>query len=226
LATNKLESVIKRLFQIDHLEMVRIGSRYPVVLPQRIDDELCDMLSKYGPIWFNTHFNHPNEVTPEAAKACQKLLRAGVPMNNQTVLLRGINDSLETQLELSHRLLKARVRPYYLFQCDEVQGTEHLRTPVETGLKIIEGMRGHTSGLAVPTFVIDLPQGGGKVSLQPDYVLSRTPERLILRNYQGHIHTFRNPAAVQTEPEVLAMLGVEPKAEEVVADENRTLVRS
>jgi lysine 2,3-aminomutase len=226
LATSKLESVISRLFQIDHLEMVRIGSRYPVVLPQRIDDELCEMLSKYGPIWFNTHFNHPNEVTPEAAKACQKLLRAGLPMNNQTVLLRGINDSVETQLELSHRLLKARVRPYYLFQCDEVQGTEHLRTPVETGLKIIEGMRGYTSGLAVPTFVIDLPQGGGKVSLQPDYLLSRTPERLILRNYQGHIHTFRNPGIVQAEPEVTVAGMAEPKVEEVVMHENRTLVRS
>ena len=115
--------------------MIRIGSRYPVVLPQRIDDELCDMLSKYGPIWFNTHFNHPNEVTPEAAKACDKLLRAGVPVNNQTVLLRGINDSVETQMKLSHKLLKSKVRPYYLFQCDEVQGTEHLRTPVETGIK-------------------------------------------------------------------------------------------
>ena len=225
LATSKLESVIKRLFQIDHLEMVRIGSRYPVVLPQRIDDELCEMLSKYGPIWFNTHFNHPNEVTPEAARACQKILRAGVPMNNQTVLLRGINDRVETQLELSHSLLKARVRPYYLFQCDEVQGTEHLRTPVETGLKIIEGMRGHTSGLAVPTFVIDLPQGGGKVSLQPDYVLSRTPERLILRNYQGHIHTFRNPAAIPSGVGTPVEPAAEPKVE-VVVDENRTLVRS
>ncbi len=195
LSTQKLESVIARLRQIEHVEMIRIGSRYPVVLPQRIDDELCEMLSKYGPIWLNTHFNHPNEVTPEAAKACDKLLRAGVPVNNQTVLLRGINDTVETQLKLSHNLLKSKVRPYYLFQCDEVQGTEHLRTPVETGLKIIEGMRGHTSGLAVPTFVIDLPQGGGKVSLQPDYVLSHTKERLILRNYQGKIITFRNPQA-------------------------------
>jgi lysine 2,3-aminomutase len=225
LATSKLESVIRRLFQIDHLEMVRIGSRYPVVLPQRIDDELCEMLSKYGPIWFNTHFNHPNEVTPEAAAACQRLLRAGLPMNNQTVLLRGINDNTETQLELSHRLLKARVRPYYLFQCDEVQGTEHLRTPVETGLKIIEGMRGFTSGLAVPTFVIDLPQGGGKVSLQPDYILSRTPERLILRNYQGNIHTFRNPGAEQPGNTVVIGAPLVSKAE-VVADDNRSLVRS
>jgi lysine 2,3-aminomutase len=164
-------------------------------------------------------------VTPEAARACQKLLRAGLPMNNQTVLLRGINDNVETQLELSHRLLKARVRPYYLFQCDEVQGTEHLRTPVETGLKIIDGMRGHTSGLAVPAFVIDLPQGGGKVSLQPDYVLSRTPERLILRNYQGHIHTFRNPATAQPEIEVSPVPLAEPRVEAVV-DANRTLVRS
>jgi lysine 2,3-aminomutase len=220
LSTDRLERVLYKLRKIEHLEMIRIGSRYPVVLPQRIDSELCDMLSKYGPIWFNTHFNHQNEVTPEAARACDMLLRAGVPVNNQTVLLRGINDSVETQLKLSHSLLKAKVRPYYLFQCDEVQGTEHLRTPVETGLKIIEGMRGHTSGLAVPTFVIDLPSGGGKVSLQPDYVLSHTKERLILRNYQGRIITFRNPGAeTQTEK-------VEPQIKEAVANENRALVRS
>jgi lysine 2,3-aminomutase len=212
LSTRKLESVITRLHQIDHVEMIRIGSRYPVVLPQRIDDELCEMLSKYGPIWLNTHFNHPNEVTPEAAKACDKLLRAGVPVNNQTVLLRGINDTVETQLKLSHYLLKSKVRPYYLFQCDEVQGTEHLRTPVEAGLKIIEGLRGYTSGLAVPTFVIDLPQGGGKVSLQPDYVLSHTKERLILRNYQGKIITFRNPEADASQ----ARLGPQTQREEVV----------
>jgi lysine 2,3-aminomutase len=213
LSTEKLESVLARLRKIEHLDMVRIGSRYPVVLPQRIDAELCDMLSQYGPIWFNTHFNHPNEMTPEAARACDRLLRAGVPMNNQTVLLRGINDKVETQLKLSHALLKAKVRPYYLFQCDEVQGTEHLRTPVETGLKIIEGLRGHTSGLAVPTFVIDLPSGGGKVSLQPDYVLSHTKERLILRNYQGRIITFRNPAS-------------DPQTEVVTANEFRDLIRS
>jgi lysine 2,3-aminomutase len=221
LSTQRLESVISKLRQIEHLEIIRIGSRYPVVLPQRIDDELCEMLSKYGPIWLNTHFNHPNEVTPEAARACEKLLRAGVPVNNQTVLLRGINDNVETQLKLSHNLLKARVRPYYLFQCDEVQGTEHFRTPVDTGIKIIEGMRGYTSGLAIPFFVIDLPQGGGKVSLQPDYVLSHTSERLILRNYQGHIHTFRNPGA-----DLPGKIVVEPQQEEAVVDEDRTLVRS
>jgi len=193
LSTKRLESVIAKLRQIDHVEIIRIGSRFPVVLPQRIDDELCEMLSKYGPIWLNTHFNHPREITPEAAKACDRLLRAGVPVNNQSVLLKGINDSVETQLKLCQGLLKIKVRPYYLYQCDEVQGTEHLRTPVETGLKILEGMRGHTSGLAVPTFVIDLPDGGGKVPLQPNYVKSFADEGLLLRNYQGHIFQYRNP---------------------------------
>jgi lysine 2,3-aminomutase len=220
LSTEKLERVLSQLRKIEHLEIIRVASRYPVVLPQRIDDELCDMLSRYGPVWFNTHFNHPNEVTPEAAKACDQLLRAGLPVNNQTVLLRGINDTVETQMKLSHALLKAKVRPYYLFQCDEVQGTEHLRTPVEAGLKIIEGMRGHTSGLAVPTFVIDLPSGGGKVSLQPDYVLSYTKERLILRNYQGRIITFRNPGVDLTRKKA------EPQLEKAIANEGRALVRS
>jgi len=219
LGTDKLEKVLYKLRKIEHLEIIRIGSRYPAVLPQRIDSELCDMLSKYGPIWLNTHFNHPNEVTPEAAKACDRLLRAGVPVNNQTVLLRGINDNVETQLRLSHNLLKAKVRPYYLFQCDEVQGTEHLWTPVETGLKIINGMRGHTSGLAIPAFVIDLPGGGGKIPLQPEYVLSQTRERLIVRNYQGRIFTFRNPGCQEEGKEIKPEI-------QVIANENRTLVRS
>ena len=191
LSTRRLEEVISSLRRIDHVEIIRIGSRYPVVLPYRIDNELCDMLSEYGPIWLNTHFNNPREITPDSAKACDKLLRAGVPVNNQTVLLRGINDNVDTMKKLCQGLLRIKVRPYYLFQCDEVRGTEHLRTPVETGINIIDGMRGYTSGLAVPTFVIDLPSGGGKVPLQPDYVLSHTKERLILRNYQGHIMTFR-----------------------------------
>lgn len=193
LSTGHLESVIARVREIKHVEIIRIGSRYPVVLPQRIDAELCDMLSKYGPIWLNTHFNHPREITPEAAAACLRLLRAGVPVNNQTVLLRGINDNVETITELCHGLLKARVRPYYLFQCDEVQGTEHLRTPVETGIRIIEGMRGFTSGLAIPTFVVDLVQGGGKVPLQPNYVLSLTGDEVLLKNYEGKVFRYRNP---------------------------------
>jgi len=193
LSTQRLESIISMIRTIKHVEIIRIGTRFPVVLPQRIDEELCAMLAKYEPIWLNTHFNHPREITAESAKACDRLLRSGVPVNNQSVLLRGVNDDVRTQLALCHGLLKIKVRPYYLFQCDEVQGTEHLRTPVESGIKIIEGMRGHTSGLAVPTFVIDLPQGGGKVPIQPDYALTQTDDELILRNYQGDVFHYRNP---------------------------------
>jgi lysine 2,3-aminomutase len=193
LSTQRLEAVLSGLRQIEHVEIIRIGSRCPVVLPQRIDDELCGMLSKYGTIWLNTHFNHPNEITPEAALACDRLVRSGIPVNNQTVLLKGVNDNVETQMKLSHGLLKIKVRPYYLFQCDEVQGTEHLRTPVETGINIIEAMRGHTSGLAIPTFVIDLPQGGGKIPVQPNYVLIQTKQELIVRNYKDRIFCYRNP---------------------------------
>ena len=193
LSTGHLEKVISGLRQIEHVEIIRIGTRFPVVLPQRIDSELCSMLSQYGPIWLNTHFNNHREVTPASAAACDRLLRAGIPVNNQTVLLRGVNDSLEEQMSLVHALLKIKVRPYYLFQCDEVQGTEHLRTPVETGLEIIKGLRGHTSGLGVPTFVIDLPGGGGKVPVQPDYVLKRNGKELVLRNYENKIFRFRNP---------------------------------
>ncbi len=193
LSTQRLEGVLASLRHIEHVEIIRIGTRFPVVLPQRIDDELCAMLSKYGPIWLNTHFNHYQEITPEAAAACDRLTRAGVPVSNQAVLLRGINDTVKTQLKLCHELLRAKIRPYYLFQCDEVQGTEHLHTPVQVGVKIIEKMRGYTSGLAIPTFVIDLPGGEGKVPLQPNYLLSQTEEELILKNYQGRVFSFRNP---------------------------------
>ncbi len=193
LSTSHLGNVISEMRKINHVEIIRIGSRLPVVLPQRIDDELCAMLSEYGPIWLNTHFNHHREITPESSAACDKLVRSGVPVNNQSVLLRGVNDSIEVQRKLCQGLLKIKVRPYYLYQCDEVQGTEHLRTPVETGLKIIEGLRGHTSGLAVPTFVIDLPDGGGKVPLQPNYVLRYNMEELALRNYEGNLFRYRNP---------------------------------
>ena len=193
LSTRHLEDIISRIREIRHVEIVRIGTRFPLVLPQRIDYELCAMLAKYGPIWLNTHFNHIREITPEAAEACDRLVRSGVPVNNQSVLLRGVNDSVGAQTELCHGLLRIKVRPYYLFQCDEVQGTEHLRVPVEVGIKIIKGMRGHTSGLAVPTFVIDLPQGGGKVPIQPNYVLVHTKDELVLRNYQNGIFHYRNP---------------------------------
>ena len=193
LSTQRLEEVLASLRRIEHVEIIRIGSRYPVVLPQRIDDELCSMLSKYGPIWFNTHFNHYREITPESKAACDRLVRAGVPVNNQSVLLKGVNDTVEKQLKLCQGLLRIKVRPYYLFQCDEVQGTEHLHTPVQTGIDIIKGMRGFTSGLAVPTYVIDLPGGGGKVPMQPNYVLSQNDDELILRNYEGRLFNFRNP---------------------------------
>ena len=207
LSTHYLEDIISKLRSIKHVEIIRIGTRYPVVLPQRIDDELCAMLSKYGPIWLNTHFNHPREITPEATEACDRLLRSGVPVHNQSVLLRGVNDTVETMLALCQGLLRAKVRPYYLFQCDEVQGTEHLRTPVEVGVKIIEGMRGHTSGLAVPTFVVDLPQGGGKVPLQPDYVLSKTKQELLLRNYNGRVFRYRNPGQLGCREEDVVLAG-------------------
>jgi lysine 2,3-aminomutase len=193
LSTQHLESIISRIREIPHVEIIRIGSRFPVVLPQRIDEGLCSMLSRYGPIWLNTHFNHYREITPEAAAACDRLIRSGVPVNNQSVLLRGINDTVEAQTRLCHGLLRIKVRPYYLFQCDEVEGTEHLRTPVETGIRIIEGMRGQTSGLAIPTLVVDLPHGGGKVPLQPNYVMAQDERELTLRNYQNEIFHYRNP---------------------------------
>ncbi len=197
LSTQRLEEVLAGIRTIKHVEIIRIGTRVPVVLPQRIDDELCNMLSKYGPIWLNTHFNHPSELTAEAAKACDRLVRAGVPVNNQSVLLKGVNDNVQTQLKLCQGLLKIKVRPYYLFQCDDVQGTEHFWTPVETGINIIQGMRGFTSGLAVPTFVIDLPNGGGKIPVQPDYILERSPEELTVRNYQGTIIHYANPSGAK-----------------------------
>ncbi|MBN1643848.1 MAG: KamA family radical SAM protein [Dehalococcoidales bacterium] len=203
LSTPRLESIIAKIRAIEHVEIIRIGTRFPVVLPQRIDTELCDMLSKYGPIWLNTHFNHYNEITTEAMQACDRLVRSGVPVNNQSVLLRGVNDSVDIQLKLCHSLLKSKVRPYYLFQCDEVQGTEHLRTPVETGIKIMAGLRGYTSGLAIPTFVIDLPNGGGKVPIGPDYIVAKTEDELILKNYEGHLFRFRNPGNLSSEAELV-----------------------
>jgi lysine 2,3-aminomutase len=218
LSTRRLESVISRVREIKHIEIIRIGTRFPVVLPQRIDNELCAMLSKYGPIWLNTHFNHPREITPEAAEACDRLLRSGVPVNNQSVLLRGVNDNVKTMLKLCQGLLRIKVRPYYLFQCDEVQGTEHLRTPVETGIKIIEGMRGFTSGLAVPTFVLDLVQGGGKVPLQPNYVLSQTEDELLLKNYEGNIYRYRNPNPKSTRRVVRREITVSGAMESLLAE--------
>ena len=191
--TDVLEYIISELRKIDHVEIVRIGSRTPVVMPQRITDELCDMLKKYHPIWLNTHFNHPKEWTPEAAEACRKLADAGIPLGNQSVLLRGVNDDVHVMRNLVQLCCKNRVRPYYIYQCDLSLGIEHFRTPVSKGIEIIEGLRGHTSGYAVPTFVIDAPGGGGKTPVMPTYLISQKPGKIVLRNFEGVITTYSEP---------------------------------
>ena len=188
-----LESIIKRLRAIPHVEIIRIGSRTPVVCPQRITDKLVNMLKQYHPIWLNTHFNHPNEMTPEASAALAKLANAGIPLGNQSVLLRGVNDCVHVMKRLVHLLVKNRVRPYYIYQCDLSMGLEHFRTPVSKGIEIIEGLRGHTSGYAVPTFVVDAPGGGGKTPVMPNYVISQSPRKVILRNFEGVITTYTEP---------------------------------
>lgn len=193
LSTPRLEKILAKLRTLPHLEIIRIGTRFPVVLPQRIDEELVSMLSRYRPLWVNTHFNHPREITPEAGAACERLQRGGMPMNNQSVLLRGVNDSLPVMKALCHGLLKIGVRPYYLYQCDPVKGTEHLRTSILKGIEIIEGLRGHTTGFAVPQFVIDAPGGGGKIPIGPNYLLGETDDGVILRNYEGLVFEYKNP---------------------------------
>ncbi len=188
-----LESIISRLRDIPHVEIIRIGSRTPVVCPQRITNNLVNMLKKYHPIWLNTHFNHPDEITPEATEACAKLANVGVPLGNQSVLLAGINDSTSIMKTLMHGLVKMRVRPYYIYQCDLSMGLEHFRTPVSKGIEIIENLRGHTSGYAVPTFVVDAPGGGGKIPVMPNYVISQAPGKVVLRNFEGVITTYTEP---------------------------------
>ncbi|ACZ61718.1 KamA family radical SAM protein [Dehalococcoides mccartyi] len=227
LSTSRLESVLSALRSIPHVEIIRIGTRYPVVLPQRIDDELCNMLSKYGTIWLNTHYNHPNEITEESRRACDRLVRAGVPVNNQSVLLKGINDSVAIQKSLCHKLLMSKVRPYYLFQCDNVQGTEHFHTTIETGVGIIEGLRGYTSGLAVPNYVIDLPGGGGKITVQPDYVLDKQADEYIIRNYKGDIIRFKNPVGHKVLGNNVNTVNVKTAAKiNGEANANRAVIRS
>ncbi len=193
ISDEKLEYIISKLRAIPHVEIVRMGSRTPVVMPQRITPELCNMLKKYHPIWLNTHFNHPNEVTEEAARACAMLADAGIPLGNQTVLLAGVNDCVHVMKKLVHKLVSMRVRPYYIYQCDLSMGLEHFRTPVSKGIEIIEGLRGHTSGYCVPTFVVDAPGGGGKTPVMPNYVISQTPNKVILRNIEGVITTYTEP---------------------------------
>lgn len=194
-----LESIIQRLRAIPHVEIIRLGTRTPVVCPQRITDDLCNMLKKYHPIWVNTHFNHPNEITPESSEACAKLANAGIPLGNQSVLLRGVNDCVYVMKKLVQQLVRIRVRPYYIYQCDLSMGLEHFRTPVSKGIEIIENLRGHTSGFAVPTFVVDAPGGGGKTPVMPNYVISQSPNKVILRNFEGVITTYTEPADYKDE---------------------------
>lgn len=190
LSDAKLENIISRLRAIPHVEVIRIGTRTPVVCPQRITPELTEMLRKYHPVWVNTHFNHPHEVTEESKAACARLADAGIPLGNQSVLLRGINDCIHVMKRLVQELVKIRVRPYYIYQCDLSVGIEHFRTPITKGIEIIENLRGHTSGYAVPTFVVDAPGGGGKIPVMPTYLISQSPDRVVLRNYEGVITTY------------------------------------
>ena len=189
----KLEYIIKRLRDITHVEIIRIGSRAPVVMPQRITQKLVDMLKKYHPIWVNTHFNHPDELSTDAVSACARMADAGIPLGNQSVLLAGVNDCVYVMKDLVHALVKARVRPYYIYQCDLAKGLNHFRTPVAKGIEIIESLRGHTSGYAVPTFVVDAPGGGGKIPVMPNYLISQGVGKVILRNFEGVITTYTEP---------------------------------
>src|SRR3989339_1218921 len=187
-----LEKILKRLRQIPHLEIIRIGSKMPCVLPHRITPKLVEMLKKYHPIYLNTHFNHPWEITPESSKACEMLADAGIPVGNQMVLMKGVNDDPAVVKELMQKLLRIRVRPYYMYMADETKGANHFRTSIETGLNIVENLRGHTSGLAIPHFVIDAPGGGGKIPILPNYVLHHDEDKIILRNYQNKVYAYEN----------------------------------
>ena len=193
ISDDKLESIISRLRDIPHVEIIRIGTRTPVVLPQRITDGLVNMLKKYHPVWVNTHYNHSDEITPDAKDALARMANAGIPLGNQSVLLKGVNDCVHIMKKLMHNLVYNRVRPYYIYQCDLSMGLEHFRTPVSKGIEIIENLRGHTSGFAVPTFVVDAPGGGGKTPVMPQYVVSQSPGKVVMRNFEGVITTYTDP---------------------------------
>ncbi len=190
LEDEELENLIQKVRSISHVEFLRIGTRAPVTLPQRITEKMVNMLKKYSPIWVSIHFNHPKEITKRCKIACDMLADAGIPLGSQTVLLKGINDRPYVMRKLVHELLQIRVRPYYIYQCDPVRGTQHFRTPVAAGINIMEKLRGHTSGYAVPTYVIDGPGGGGKIPVGPNYILSQAKGKYVLRNYKGKIYTY------------------------------------
>ncbi len=188
-----LSGLLEQLYAIPHIEIVRINTRVPIFVPQRITDELVAMLSRFKPLWMNINISHPKEITPELERALAKLADAGIPLGSQSVLMAGINDCPNIFLDLVHKLVKNRVRPYYIYQCDLVEGAGHFRTPVAKGIEIIEALRGHTSGYAVPTYVIDAPEGGGKVPVMPQYLLSMSDSKVIVRNYEGFITTYTQP---------------------------------
>jgi lysine 2,3-aminomutase len=190
----KLEALLTRLRAIEHVEFLRIGSRVPIFLPQRITPALCAMLQKFHPLWMSVHVNHPRELTLEVKAALERLANAGVPLGNQSVLLRGVNDSVGVMRTLVHKLLRCRVRPYYLYQLDLIQGSSHLQVPVSKGIEIIEGLRGHTTGYAIPQYVIDAPGGGGKVPVNPNYLLYHDQEKVVIRNYEGKVFEYPEPA--------------------------------
>jgi lysine 2,3-aminomutase len=192
--TDAIERILETLRSIPSVQIIRIGTRTPVVLPQRITDELVNMLKKYHPLWINTHFNHPNELTAQAAAACAKLADAGIPLGNQSVLLRGVNDTPQIFEQLCRGLVRMRVRPYYLFQCDLVKGIEHFRTPLSRGIEIMEYLRGRLSGIAIPTFVVDAPHGGGKIPVLPNYIVSTSPTHTVLRNFEGMMVNYPEPS--------------------------------
>jgi len=195
MSTEVLESILIALRSVPTVDVIRFGTRTPVTMPCRITDELTNMIKKYHPIWINTHFNHPNELTPDSAEACNRLADAGVPLGNQTVLLKGINDDPRVMEELLRGLVRIRVRPYYLFQCDLVAGIEHFRTPLSRGIEIMEYLRGRLGGIAIPTFVVDMPHGGGKVPVYPNYIVTTSPTHTVLRNFEGMMASYPEPYA-------------------------------
>lgn len=193
LSDSKLEHILSELRKIDHVEIIRMGTRVPVTMPMRITPELLAMMKKYQPLWINTHFNHPRELTDASLRACGMIIDAGIPLGNQSVLLKGINDSTATMKELLLKLVKARIRPYYLYQCDLSEGLQHFRTDVRTGINIIRELTGNISGFAVPKFVIDAPGGGGKVPMNPDYIVSMGSDKVVMRNYLGKLYEYPQP---------------------------------
>lgn len=190
LSDKKLDYLLGELRKIKHVEFIRIGSRIPVFLPQRITPELCDIFKKHGPLWLSIHVNHPKECTHALRSACERLSFSGIPLGNQSVLLAGINDSVVVMKSLVHRLLMMRVRPYYLYQCDLITGSKHLRTSIENGIEIIKGLRGHTSGYSVPQYVIDAPGGGGKIPINPEYVQEIRDDAIVMKNFQGDVYEY------------------------------------